>query len=303
MELSIETLSHSLVGEVFKALGLPEDGRARRWFGPLFRKATDRLSSIGVTFDRLCAAEGFHKAAEWALTNWCKDIRTRGIEHIPADQPLLVVSNHPGAYDALVIISHLKRDDIRLIASDIPFLKHLPHAREHFFFVDSNTQTRARATRNGLRHLENGGALLLYGTGLIDPDPAISAEAPRHVDRWSKSIELFLRHAPETRVILSVVSHVVSLRWARSPLVWLRRMPLDKRRLVEFGQVLQQLFFPGSLFLSPRLSLHPPIAVEALRAKAGSSGLLPLLIAREKALMSEHLAAFGGLQSSSEIRS
>ncbi|OGO45879.1 MAG: hypothetical protein A2Z30_08100 [Chloroflexi bacterium RBG_16_64_43] len=33
MELSVETPSHSLVGEVFKALGLPEDGRARRWFG------------------------------------------------------------------------------------------------------------------------------------------------------------------------------------------------------------------------------------------------------------------------------
>ena len=290
---SVEALSDSLVGEIFKALGLAENGWARRRFGGVFRKAAVRLSRVGVTFDQLCARDGFGAAAEWALTHWCTDIRARGVEHVPPDKPLLVISNHPGTYDALVIASRLRRDDLRLISSDIPFLKQLPHAKDHFFFVDMDPLVRANATRKGIRHLEKGGAILLYGSGEIDPDPALSGEAPHHIDRWSRSIELFLRRVPETRVLLSVVSHSVSARWARSPISWFRRLPLDKRRLVEFGQVLQQLFFPGSLYLSPRLSFAAPIRVDELRAEAGTSALLPTIIAREKQLLSEHLAAFG----------
>jgi hypothetical protein len=244
----------------------------------------------------LCAAEGFPKAAEWALTNWCKDIKAHGTEHVPAERPLLVVSNHPGTYDALAIAASLRRKDICIIASDIPFLKKLPHAQRHFLFVDSDPHMRATATRSGIRHLQNGGSILLYGSGLIDPDPALSAEAPKHIDGWSRSVEIFLRLVPETRVLLSVVSHAVSSRWAHSPITWLRREPLDKRRLVEFGQVLQQLFLPGSLYLSPRLSFSLPLSVEGLRKEAGKRDLLPILVEHEKELLSKHLAVFGTSQ-------
>lgn len=291
-EIGVEPLSDSLVGEIFKAVGLAEDGWARERFGSLFRRATDRLSEIGVTFDRLCASAGFAEAADWALAHWCRGILTRGVGTVPAGEPLLVVSNHPGTYDALVITSQVRREDIRIFASDIPFLKQLPHARDHFLFLDPDPQSRANAVREGIRHLREGGALLLYGSGQIDPDPALSEDAPQHVERWSRSIELFLRRVPDTKLILSVVSHAISPRWARSPLAWLRRLPLDKRRLVEFGQVIQQLLFPGSLYLSPRLSLGRPIATDDLRAEVDDADLLPHIIAREKALISEHLSAF-----------
>ncbi len=295
MDTDIEALSESLVGEIFKALGLSGAGRVRRILGPLFRRATRRLSQIGVTFGRLCESDGFPKAAEWALTHWCTDMRARGTAEAPAGGPLLVVSNHPGTYDALVIAAHLKRDDMLIFASNIPFLENLPRVSRYFFFLDPiDVQARMRETRSGIRHLQQGGAILLYGSGQIDPDPALFPdEAARCVERWSRSIDLFLRLVPETKVLLSVVSHVVSRGWARSPLTWLRRRPLDKRRLVEFGQVLQQLFFPGSLYLSPRLSFSPPLAVEALRAESATGRVWPILVAREKRLMAEHLAAFG----------
>lgn len=291
-DIGVEPLSETLIGEIFKAVGLAEDGWARHRFGLLFRRATDRLSQIGVTFDRLCDTDGFAQAAEWALTNWCKGILARGVDTVPDREPLLVVSNHPGTYDALVITSRLKREDLRIFSSDIPFLKLLPHASRHFVFLNDMTQTRAQAAREGIRHLEHGGAVLIYGSGQIDPDPALSEEAPQHVDRWSRSIELFLRHVPDTKLLLSVVSHAISPRWARSPLAWFRRLPLDKRRLVEFGQVIQQLLFPGSLYLSPRLSLGEPIATDDLRAEVSDTDLLTDIIAREKALISEHLSAF-----------
>jgi hypothetical protein len=214
LEIGVEPLSDSLVGEIFKALGLAADGWARRQFGSLFRTATDRLSEIGVTFDRLCASDGFAEAAQWALTNWCNGILARGVETVPASDPLLVISNHPGTYDALVITSRLGRDDVRIFASDIPFLQQLPHVRDHFFFLSMDPQSRMKATRDGIRHLQAGGAVLLYGSGQIDPDPALSEEAPLHVDSWSRSIELFLRSVPETKVLLSVVSHAISPAWA-----------------------------------------------------------------------------------------
>lgn len=295
MAADVEALSESLIAEIFKALGLSGAGRARRVLGPLFRKATRRLSQIGVTFGQLCESDGFPKAAEWALTHWCTGIRARGAEEVPAGGPLLVVSNHPGTYDALVVAAHLKRDDMLIFASDIPFLENLPHVSRYFFFLDPvDTQARMRETRNGIRHLQRDGAILLYGSGQIDPDPALFPdEAARCVDRWSRSIELFLRLVPETKVLLSVVSHVVSRGWARSPLAWLRRKPLDRRRLVEFGQVIQQLLFPGSLYLSPRLSFSPPLTVETLRAEGATERVWPILVAREKRLIAEHLAVFG----------
>jgi hypothetical protein len=291
---AIYALSESLIGEVFSALGLAVDGWARRTFGRMLRRATERLSEIGLTFDRLCATRGFSAAAEWALGNWCRGIQARVAEGVPADAPVLVVSNHPGTYDALVIASRLRRDDIFIIASDIGFLKQLPHAREHFAFLDLDPRSRACALRCGIRHLQRGGALLLYGTGRIDPDPALSPGAEKDIDRWSPSIDVFLRRVPQARVVLSVVSHAVSAGWARSPITLLRRDGMDRRRLAEFGQVLQQLFLPGSLFLSPRLTLGPPIDVADLRRQAVDGKSLPTLIAREKELLRDHLIHFCG---------
>jgi hypothetical protein len=290
---AIHVLSESLIGEVFKALGLAEAGRARQLFGGLLRRATDRLSEIGLTFDGLCASHGFSAAAEWALGNWCRSIQARGAEHVPRDGPLLVISNHPGTYDALVIASRLRRDDLMIIASDIGFLRRLPHACQNFVFLDSCLQSRACAMRSGIRHLRRGGAVLLYGTGLIDPDPAISREAEAHIDHWSPSIDLFLRLVPQVRVVLSVVSHAVSLGWARSPITLLRRDAMDRRRVAEFGQVLQQLFLPGSLFLSPRLSLGPAIEPARLPLQSADGRSLEYLIAREKDLLHDHMSFFG----------
>lgn len=287
-------LSASLVGEIFKALGQPEHGWARRVFGPLFSGATDRFSEIGLAFDRRCKSDGFPSAAQWALSNWCRSMRVRGTENIPPEGALLILSNHPGTYDMLVVASQLKRRDVGIFSSNIPFLMGLPNACHHFFFVDLDAHARMGRLRDAVRHLRAGGIVLLQGSGQIDPDPAVFGGAAQSLEGWSRSVDLFLELAPTTRVLLSVVSHVVSQAWARSPLTWLRRQPLDKRRLVEFGQVLQQTFFPGSLYLSPRLSIGSPISVETLRSESGSGSLLPTLIAHEKELLAEHLTAFGG---------
>jgi hypothetical protein len=293
MDADIRRLSDAVIGEIFLALGFSKTGRAFRAFGRLFRKAADHLSTIAVTSDRMIATDGFPEAAAWMLTHWCDSVTARGRETIPPKGPLLVISNHAGTYDTFVITSQLGREDLKLISSDVPFLKNLPNANSHLIFLSDKTQDRTAAARAGMRHLQEGGALLLYGTGLIDPDPAVYPDAEKWIEKWLASIDLFLRAAPETRVVVSIVSGVVSKRWSHHPITWLKRIDWQKRRLAEFGQVLQQLFRPGSLYVSPRISFAPPVDLETLRGESGSERVLPAVIARGKMLLAEHCKTYG----------
>lgn len=288
MDADFNTLSQSLLYEIVGAFGFPR--HKMHWlFGPLFRGVTDRLAGIGVEFDRLVRQSGFPRAAGWALTHWCTRVTIRGAGTAPAEGPLLVVSNHPGTYDSLIIASQLGRKDICYISGDIPFLKLMPEAHKHFFFVPrDDPHDRMVAARRAIRHLRDGGALLLFGAGHIDPDPAVYPDAADHIDQWFASIELFLRRVPGVQVLLAIISGVVSPGWARSPLTWLRRGGVDKRRLAEFGQVSTQLLFPGRLMFAPRVTFAPPVTAEELREEAAGERLLPAVVARGRALLAEH---------------
>jgi hypothetical protein len=91
-------------------------------------------------------------------------------------------------------------------------------------------------------------------------------------------------------VVVTIVSGIVSPRWARHPVTWLKRIAWQKRRLAEFGQVIQQLFFPGRLYVSPRVSFAPPVTVAKLHRESGTNTVLPTVITRGKALLAEHIA-------------
>ncbi len=293
-ESEIRSLSDSLIYEILNALGLPKTPKLHRLFRPLFARAVDRLSAICVTADHMIATHGFPAAAAWTVSHWVRAVETRGEETIPAEGPLLMVANHPGAYDILVLPSRLGRRDVHIISSDIPFLRSLPNASRHLIFLSQRLQDRMAAAREAIRRLQSGAALLLFGSGLIDPDPAVYPHAERRIEAWSPSIDLFLRQVPQAQVLLAVISGVIAPEWARHPLTCLRRIDWHRQRLAEFGQILQQLFQPGKLYLQPRLSFAPPVSVETLRKESAGERLLPAVIARGKALLAEHIKTFGG---------
>jgi hypothetical protein len=291
LDAEIQSLSDTLINEIINAVGLPKTAGWHRIFDPLFQKAARQLAGIGVTFDRLIEREGFPSACAWALTHWCRDITARGIENIPKIGPLLVVSNHAGAYDSVVIASLLDRNDLKIIASDVAFLKNLPSTNQHFFYVSKdNPYHSMSAVRSGMRHLQEGGALLLFGTGLVDPDPAVYPGAEKEIEHWSPSIELFLRNIPDANLVATIVSGILSPRWAHHPITWLKRIDWQKRRLAEFGQVIQQLFFPGRLYISPQVSFAAPVTVTELHRQSGTDRVLPAILTRAKDLLAEHLA-------------
>lgn len=288
----IKALSDSLIKEIVNAIGLPKTAAFQAAFTRVFHRATDRLADIGVTTDRLLAQSGLTAAANWMHSNFCKNVTIRGKETIPPEGPLLIVSNHCGTYDSLVLASQIGREDLKIITSDIPFLKKLPHIADHLIFLSDKISDRAAAARAGIRQLRKGGAFLIFGTGRIDPDPEVYPNAETFIERWSPSIDLFLRAVPDARLLVTIVSGVLSRRWGYHPITWLRRFDWQKRRLAEFGQVLHQLFFPGALYLTPRVSFAPPVTVETLRQESPSDSLLPAIIDRGKILLEEHCRQF-----------
>jgi hypothetical protein len=288
----LRPLSDALLDEIVNAVGLRKTAAARRTFGLFLRRATDRLAAIGLTANRIVHTEGFPQACAWMMSHWVRDVRTRGAENLPPKGPLLVVSNHVGAYDILVIPAQINRPDLNIISSDIPYLKRLPDASRHLIFLSDDPLDRMHAARAGMRHLQSGGALLLFGTGLIDPDPAFSSEAARRIERWSPSIDLFLRAVPQARIVLSIASGFLTKHWLKHPLTRLRPSGWERQRVAEFGQVIQQLFFPGRLFVSPAISFSHAFDAETLRRESGSKEILPAVIAHGKALLEEHCKIF-----------
>lgn len=289
MDTETVALSRSLVVELAGSIGFRNSPLANRIIWPLFRPVTDRLARIGLTFDRNVVQFGFSSAMKLTLENFVTSVTARGTQDFPSEGPLLVVSNHPGTYDSLIVSSQLQRDDLRFISGDIPFLRSLPHAHEHFFCISDDLNDRMVAIRKAIRHLKDGGAVLIYGFGHIEPDPAVYEDVITHFDHWSPSIDLFLKAVPEARLLLSIVSHVVSPKWRNSLLYRLRPDPLDRRRLVEFGQVISQLLFPHRLMLSPFISFARPVGVDELRRESSSARFLPVIIRRAKALLAEHM--------------
>ncbi len=289
IDSEIDVLSDTLITEIVKVSGLPETTAVQRLFRRIFHPATDRLATVGVITDRLITREGFSAAAKWMVGNWCRPAVTHGLENIPGEGPLLVLSNHAGTYDSVILSSTVGREDLKIVSNSIPFLMRLPHIAEHLIFVSEQTAKRAAGAYAAIRQLRKGGAVLMFGGGRLEPDPDVYPNAGEFIEKWSNSIALFLQSVPQARLIISIISGVLSRRWVNHPVTWLKRYEFQKRRLAIFGQVLQQLFSPGAFYLTPRISFSAPLTLDMLKNGNGSDSLLPAIIERGKEQLVEHM--------------
>jgi len=288
------TLSESLVNELVTAVGLRPTPFNHWLFWRLFRRITDRMANLGARSDEITQSEGFPAACKWLLTHFCSDVEVHGAENIPEGGPLLVLANHPGTYDALMIFSILNGHDIQSVSSKIPFLELLPNIQKHFLFTPQDDPTeRMLILRNAIHHLQAGGALNYFGTGHRDPDPVIYPGGGKIFDNWLDVFDIFFRYVKGLKVLPTIISGVVSPQWAKHPITWLRKKQIDKQRLAEFGQVITQLRKPGKLMMRPRISIGKPFSEEDLRGEIGPGSLTPAVIARARKLYRKSSATFG----------
>jgi 1-acyl-sn-glycerol-3-phosphate acyltransferase len=146
----------------------------RRLLGPLFRYPANRFGRIAARAVNEVRISGLSGGAHRILPDLSLNPSVRGAEDIPVDGPLLVVSNHPGGFDSVAILSCISRKDLKVVLSDLPFTRVFSAARQHFIYVPPDVMGGMTTLRASIDHLKNGGALLTFAYGDLEPDPELS---------------------------------------------------------------------------------------------------------------------------------
>lgn len=236
-----QELRQAILEEFYILLGIENHPWLQQAVMALMRKPLDRFLAIARQFDTLAQAEGFGTAARWALPRFVRCLYVRGLENIPTEGPLLLTANHPGAVDSLLISACVPRKDLRILASGLTFFRKLPSLQRFLIFTPRQGNGRALAARQAIRHLQSGGALLIFPSGGVDPDPSFHPEASHYLEKWSESVSLFLRRVPQTMVQTVLCSHVLMERYFRHPLTRFGKTLRQKLVIAEYIQMAEQL--------------------------------------------------------------
>lgn len=279
---------NAVLHEFFWLLGLSEDSLVRQTLQPVLSPAVGRFTDLAAEFDQGVAQVGLPAAIRPYVPRFTRSLTVVGADHLPQHGPALLVSNHPGAYDLFAVLAQLPRPDVRVIVSEISILRHLPATSPHFILIGRSEQSRMAAVRAAVRHLRDGGVLFIFPGGIVDPDPAFMPGAAAALQRWSPSLELFLRRAPETQVISVVISGVLSQAWLRSPVTRLRQVPKDRQKVAEAFQIAQQLLFPASLRTSPLITFAPPLQAADLLSQGAAVPPLQAVVEHQRTLLLLH---------------
>jgi hypothetical protein len=220
-----------------------------------------------------------------------------GAENIPLTGPAIILANHPGAYDSMAIGSQIPRRDLNVIVAKTRFYQVLPHIHPHMHYASNDRSESMTALRQAIEHLKTGGILLQFGSGNIDPDPALHPVDETDFEDWSPSIEIMMYKVPEVQVVPTIASNVLLKRFANHPLTRLRREPMDRRRLAEFMQIIQQLLFPKSVDAKPRISFGKPFSLIDLEEANSRRRIMPAVIERIHHQLMQHLHIFKQHQS------
>jgi hypothetical protein len=289
--VQLTTLRRSILDDMFK-----DFDASRRWvralLEPLAWPSAHRFAAISARFDATVARAGFREAMRELLADLVSDVEHDGREHIPEEGPLLIVSNHPGAYDSVAIAASLPRDDLQIIASNFPLLCRLPNASRHLIFTDPGAESGSNfsVVRSAIRHLRSGGALLIFPSGRVEPDPAVLPGALEALRAWSPSVEIFLRRVPDLKTQIAIVSGVLSPVFLRNPLIRFWKDIRDPQAIAEVTQVLTQMLFKWSVSLKPSISYGLPRTVEDLLQEGET--LYQSVVDEAGRLLADHIQDF-----------
>lgn len=283
----IGKLRETILDEIFTALGMSPENWLSRLLEPLVWMPAHRFAELGAKFDEYVSNSNFCEAARWILPRFVQNIEVNDSENIPPDGPLLIAANHPGTYDVLAIAASLPRPDLKIIASARPFITGLPSTAQHLIYTTLNSHERMTVIRTAIRHLKENGALLIFPGGNIEPDPAVLPGAVESLATWSPSLEIILRRVPQTKVLIAIVSGVLSPECFRSPLTRIRKQLRDRQRVAEFIQVIQQMLFEQKFLLTPKITFGKLFTTSDLSKEYGGSGIIQAIIDNARGLLTK----------------
>lgn len=288
-ENKINQLADSFLFQVARVMALPYGGGVKFLLGLGVGKAARRLAKLSLELDQKIERHGPATGVRWLLSHFVAGYESRGIEIIPKTGPLVIAANHPSSYDALVISACIHRPDYKIIIGDIPPFHYLPHVCQHAIFSPPTKDTfgRMQVIREAIQHLKQGGTLLIFPRGDVEPDPAFMPNPDHEFDRWSRSLEIFLRRVPQTRVLVTIVSRVISPAAMRHPITWFRRSQKDRQRLAYIYQIIRQVLSGKELF-----GLKPRVTFGELISSTKEQNVLTLVERAARITIQRHLSYF-----------
>jgi len=233
-----DALSHIALDDLVSAFGCEHRPLLTRMLRRAFAAPARTFARQMAEFDADVARLGLPEAARRTRRHYVDRVAVISEAPLPSG-PVLALANHPGMADTLSLFSVLNREDLKIIALDRPFLTSLPNTTRRLFLVrEDDSRSRAHLVREVSMHLRKGGAALTFPAGHIEPDPEISADAAAWLDRWTNSVGVFIRMAPETAVVPVLVRGVLWRRAAEHPVLKLKRSREDRERLAATLQLL-----------------------------------------------------------------
>ena len=275
-----------IINEICYALGVSRNGLTRRLLGPLFRYPANRLGRIAARADNEVRISGLSGGSRRILPNLSLKPSVRGADDIPEDGPLLVVSNHPGGFDSIAILSCIPRKDLKVVLSDVPFTRAFSDARQYFIYVPPDVLGSATTLRASIDHLKNGGALLIFPYSDVEPDPELSGGSAESFQDWSRSIEIMLREVPNAGLQVAIISGMQMSKFILSPILKIRKSAPKRQKLAEVLQIIRQMTFPPRVPTNVHISFAKPVKA----AELAKSGWMPAVIKIARELLEDHMA-------------
>lgn len=239
MPSQLDTLTRINLDDLVSSFGWqdhPLPAAILRW---LFTRPARKFAKQMVNYDNHVGQAGLYEASFRTLQqSYISDLRVHGREHIPASGPALFLSNHPGLADTVSLFTAIGRADLRIIALHRPFLAALANVTRHLFYISDDPGERMRAVRQVSAHLRAGGAVLTFPAGKIEPDPDVHSGALDALCDWTDSAAIFMRFAPDLKIVPVLVSGVV---WERTARHWLTRLKQTREERERLAAALQLL--------------------------------------------------------------
>lgn len=206
---------------------------------PILRLPARRFAKEVWQIDALVASHGLQVAMQQVVTQYAGGLECLGAENLPQSGPLLIVANHPGLTDGPALLGSIPRKDVKVVALNRPFLHALPEISRHLFYMSETPKERRSVTLQMVRFLREGGCLVVFAGGKIEPDPLLDKAALHRLSEWSESATMFSSLVPDLKVVPVVIGGVIHPAARKNPLVYLRHQQKDREWL---GATLQVIF-------------------------------------------------------------
>jgi hypothetical protein len=286
---NVDVITEVLFNQLLNVMGMKRPNLFSKILFSILSKPAKRMSAMLVELDRNIAEKGFNQAMIQFKDNFVTSVDLRGAENVPEQGPLLLICNHPAAYDVIIVAACIHRDDLKALASDIDLIQKLPNIANHIIPVPYQISSRLQTVRASINHLKSGGALLIFPRGDVEPDPTISPGAEQSLNGWSPSLELFLRKVPQSISTVAIASGILSKRWFKNPLIRLWKKYEQRQKVAEIFQIAAQLITGKMPKSTPIVSFSAPLSIDQLGGEAAPEGtLLAAIVEQARALLADH---------------